>query len=283
MILPPGTPASDAPDARTVEQNEAIQFILAKNANKAVPKYSGWLILPDGTLTNNKEYLTIPADRALEIETALAAGTDPEKVSEPGNVLLLGVDGVPFQYVSVQSITDAIDSQSATDIVNEPEADTTIYLDSLVSVNNSTIVRQYTKGSKTAVLPATIELTNTSDTITVLASVNKIPGVNYVPSDVTLFPGATATMQLTFDINMIDALPEGVTTITTVVNLTAENSTPESPTVPTPAPVPTPVPSPPKPELPSSPKRPEDTTTVESPTIIDEVTTSPSTPTKQMT
>lgn len=241
MILPPGTPTVGTD--RTVEQNETIQFILAKNANQASPKYSGWLILPDGTLTNNREYLTIPTDRALEIETALSAGTDPELVSEPGNVLLLDTNGIPFQYVKVQSITGAIDSQSATDIINEPDVDDTVYLDQMVLVNNSTIVRQYTKGSGTAIIPATIELTNTSD-ISIHASVDKIPGIVYTPSELELLPNVPATIQLSFDVSVIESLPEGITTYTTIINLTTANSTPAvgSQTPPTPPTTPTPSP-----------------------------------------
>ena len=239
-LLAPGTPTSDSTDPRTVEQNATIQWILAENANKPKPQYSGFLILPNGTLTNDRSYLHIPDDRKREIEAALAMGTDPKQTGVAGNVLVLDVNGIPVRYVKVQSIAEAIDLASISNIINEPdELQEPVDLSSVVIVDVEQVQRTYTKGTLLTLQSQIITFTNISSTIEVQVAIPAAPGLSYTPSAFSLAPNTRQAVTLVFDSTQLEEFADGINTINTIVNLSSNSA------VPIPAPI-----SPPPPIIP---------------------------------
>lgn len=106
-------------DPRTVEQNATLARIAMPNSSLVRPEFRGYLLAPDGSLSNDPTLLTIAADDFQRNEKqrywagVLAAGTDLAKPSG-GYVIVLNQAGAPVQTLGVQPTKEVIAAIQAT-------------------------------------------------------------------------------------------------------------------------------------------------------------------------
>ena len=105
-----------------------------------------------------------------------------------------------------------------------PPSSRKILLTDVVTIDTTTVDRQYVKGSLRSITPATINISNISDEVEVQISLAGLAGVSFDPSSFTLAKKSTQQVSILFDPTQIDSLPEGINTVNAAVNLTSNTA-----------------------------------------------------------
>jgi PA14 domain-containing protein len=123
-----------------------------------------------------------------------------------------------------------------------------INLATIVEVSERTFTRDYTKDTMAPINKETINFRNTSSGITVQVALKGIQGVIFTPANFTLLPQGQQVVEVSFDVTLINQLPEGTSTIVNVMSLSSNTVLMGPPPAPAPVPpAPAPIPPPPAP------------------------------------
>lgn len=105
MPLAPGTIVEGSSDPRTVEQNAAIRGMQTQSTGEVGSQYSGSLILPDGTVTRDLQYVNPNVRTSPNFQAALnAAGkTNADGSISGGYLFILNTEGYVVQFYGVSA------------------------------------------------------------------------------------------------------------------------------------------------------------------------------------
>lgn len=90
-----------------------------------------------------------------------------------------------------------------------------------VKMSKISVDKIYRKGTLTPIQKETIEFSNTSDILTIAATIDSVNGVAFEPKTFTLLPLEKKNVEVTFDPVQFEKLTEGVTQLVNVVKLSA--------------------------------------------------------------
>lgn len=174
------------------------------------------------------------------IHSVRIIGTNGDKLSfrnislEPATVPIQ-VPSEPF-IPPVIPIDAPVVTPPSTPVIND------VVLASIITISKPEINKQYVKDTLQTIPSETISFHNISSNIAVDVSLVGIQGVTFTPNTFSINPLGTVQVVINFDATQINVLPEGVSKINCMVNLSSKSvilNPPVPPVTPPPPPPPT--------------------------------------------